>query len=187
MSRQLHFLIDMDGVIADWGKQWDHVLNTFWPDSRAPRHHQQTTFDLKAGLDEYDCDVVSMAMKHPNFYRDLEPIEGAATALHQMVDAGHTVTICTSPWLPNETCVQDKLWWLEAHIGKGWAGRAVITSDKTRVRGDFLIDDKPDIHGAYIPEWEHIVFDQPYNQDVTGKQRLHRWVDWSEVLFGVTV
>lgn len=182
-----HILVDMDGVIADWGKHWDHVVNTYWPESRVMRQHEQTTFDLKAGLDEYDRDVVDMVMKHPNFYRDLEPIEGAAQALAGMVEDGHIVTICTSPWLPNETCVKDKLDWLETHIGTGWASKAVITSDKTMVRADFLIDDKPEIHGAYIPEWEHILFDQPYNREVAGKQRITGWANWSAQVFGVLV
>lgn len=177
-----HILVDMDGVIANWGKHWDHVLDTHWPESRVPRHTEQKSFDLKLGLDPYDCDVVDLVMAHPNFYRDLEPIEGAVEALHGMVVAGHTVNICTTPWLPNPTCAQDKLDWLEKHVGAGWASKAVITSDKTRIRGDVLIDDKPEYHGDFTPEWEHIVFHQPYNVDVKDKQRIRAWSDWKLVV-----
>lgn len=180
----MHILVDMDGVIANWGKQWDHVLNTFWPDSWAPRSHQQATFDLNAGLDAYDRDVVAMVMNHHHFYRDIEPIPGAIDALHRMVADGHTVNICTSPWLTNETCVADKLQWLDTHVGAGWAERAVVTKDKTLVRGDILIDDKPEIRGAYEPEWEHILFDQPYNQGID-RQRITDWSVWDQQIFGV--
>lgn len=181
----MHILVDMDGVIANWGKQWDHVLDTHWPEARAPRHHQQTSFDLKAGLDAYDRDVVDMVMNHPNFYRDLDPFEGAAQAITNMQADGHTVTICTSPWLSNKTCVADKLEWLERHIGEGWSSKAVITGDKTLVHGDILIDDKPHIKGAHTPTWEHVLFDQPYNRDVANKQRITGWANWSTQILGV--
>ena len=181
----MHILVDMDGVIANWGKQWDHVADTYWPESRVHRHQQQTSFDLKAGLDAYDCDVVDLIMNHPNFYRDLEPIDGAIEALHAMTEAGHGVTICTSPWLTNKTCVTDKLEWLDRHIGDGWSSKAVITADKTQVAGDILIDDKPTIKGAFIPTWEHVVFDQPYNREVVDRQRITGWSNWSEQIFGV--
>lgn len=174
----------MDGVLADWGKQWDHVLNTFWPESQAPRHAQQTTFNLKDGLDAYDRDVVDLAMAHPHFYRDLDPIEGAVEALHQMQEDGHTVTVCTSPWLANKTCVTDKLHWLERHLGPGWAAQAVITKDKTIVHGDYLIDDKPNITGLQQPTWQHILYDQPYNQHVTDRPRILAWPDWHTQAFG---
>lgn len=179
----MHILVDMDGVIADWGKQWDHDLNTMWPESRVPRHAEQRTFDLKAGLDPYDCDVVDMVMKRPGFYADLEPIEGAAEALHAMVAAGHQVDICTSPWMPNPTCVRDKLDWLDRHIGDGWSSKAIITTDKTRIRGQVLIDDKPDIHGEFDPEWSQILFDQPYNQNVN-LPRIFEWSDWRTAVYG---
>ena len=174
----MRVLVDMDGVIANWGKQWDHVLNTYWPESRAPRHAQQRSFDLKAGLDEYDRDVVNMVMDHPHFYRDIEPMPGAVEALHDMVEAGYTVNICTSPWLSNPTCVQDKLSWLDAHVGEGWAKRAVVTMDKTLVHGDVLIDDKPSVTGSHEPTWEHVLFDQPYNREVVGQRRICGWQDW---------
>ncbi len=37
-----------------------------------------------------------------------------------------------------------------------------ITSDKTLVTGDILIDDKMDIKGKRSAEWEHVIFGRPY-------------------------
>jgi hypothetical protein len=39
--------------------------------------------------------------------------------------------------------------------------RVILTHDKTLVRGDVLIDDKPGITGNMIPAWKHLVFDSP--------------------------
>ena len=98
-----------------------------------------------------------------------------------MVAAGPSVNICTTPWLPNPTCAQDKLDWLNKHLGAGWSSRAVITTDKTRIRGDIIIDDKPEIHGEFEPEWEHVLFDQPYNVTVE-KRRICDWSEWAEII-----
>lgn len=86
--------------------------------------------------------------------------------------------------MPNLTCVRDKLDWLDRHVGEGWSSRAIITTDKTRIRGDVLIDDKPTITGEFTPEWVHVLFDQPYNQHITDKARLTDWADWEHIING---
>ncbi|MCT7149596.1 hypothetical protein M1196_23400, partial [Salmonella enterica subsp. enterica serovar Oranienburg] len=62
----------------------------------------------------------------------------------------------------------------------------IITTDKTLVRGDILIDDKPVISGE-LPEystgtnharsWEHVIFDQSYNRHITNRRRILDWGD----------
>jgi 5'-nucleotidase len=68
--------------------------------------------------------------------------------------------------------------WVESRFGAGWAERTIITKDKTMVNGDVLIDDKPEVKGLCNPSWEHILFDQPYNQEVVGKRRIMSWSDF---------
>jgi len=53
--------------------------------------------------------------------------------------------------------------------------------DKTLIIGDILIDDKPEIKGISTPNWEHIIFDQPYNKNITNKKRIN-WDNFKEVL-----
>ncbi|WP_421446371.1 5' nucleotidase, NT5C type, partial [Agrobacterium tumefaciens] len=59
----------------------------------------------------------------------------------------------------------------------------ILTRDKTLVRGDLIIDDKPRIQGAVTPSWRHIVYDAPYNRQVTDAPRL-TWQNWRSVLAG---
>ena len=40
--------------------------------------------------------------------------------------------------------------WIQAYMGKDWIKRMVVTRDKTVVKADLLIDDKPRITGTYI-------------------------------------
>lgn len=175
-------LVDMDGVIADWGRAYNASLDEFGEDAaNIPRHEQQTSFNLNTGRTDREKAIIGAVMVEPGFYSRLEPIPGAKQALKGMHKAGHDVRLVTSPWVSNPTCASDKLNWVAEHYGSHWASRVVITTDKTLVRGDFLIDDKPEITGSQAPSWEHVLFDQPYNQDVP-RRRIVDWAQWAEVL-----
>lgn len=174
-------LVDMDGTIADWGHGWDRAMDAQGSRARAIRRHaQQVSFDLKEGLGPRQSLVVDRVMDQHGFYADLQPIPGAIEALQQMARK-HDVFICTSPWLSNPTCIPDKIGWVEKHLGDNWVNRLIFTKDKTLVRGTFLIDDKPDIKGSAKPEWEHIIYTQPYN--ITQPQRrIDDWANWKQVI-----
>jgi 5'-nucleotidase len=179
----MRILVDMDGVIADWGRAYGESLDLFGEEAaNIPRHHEQTTFDLRAGRTDREKAIIGAVMIEPGFYSRLEPIPGAKAALKEMLKEGHDVRIVTSPWVSNPTCASDKLNWVVKHYGSHWASRVVITTDKTLVRGDVLIDDKPSVTGVDDPQWTHILFDQPYNQDVNGRLRIRTWDEWRVIL-----
>ena len=68
-------------------------------------------------------------------------------------------------------------------LGPEWLQRLVLTSDKTLVRGDLLIDDKPQVSGQErLPSWEHVVFDAPYNRGTAHNLRLGSWAKWREIM-----
>jgi hypothetical protein len=85
--------------------------------------------------------------------------------------------VLTSVW-----CASEKYEWVVRHFGQGAAGRVIMTSDKTAVRGDVLIDDKPRITGAHTPTWKHVLFDAPYNQAARGRPRLLSWGGWEDAV-----
>ncbi len=68
---------------------------------------------------------------------------GSIEALMEMEALGFDIKIVTSPILTSLYCVQEKLNWIRKYLGPSWLKRVIICSDKTAVRGDFLIDDKP--------------------------------------------
>lgn len=175
-------LIDMDGVLADWGGNYSRHLDERGAHESIRRHQQQQSFDLFEGVDTSYHGLIHEIMDHPGFYAELEPMDGAAQALDDMLRSGHYPFIVTSPWPSNPTCASDKLDWAERHIGKGWAKRTIITSDKTLVIGDYLIDDKPRITGHWSkPFWRHVLFDQPYNKTVD-QPRMTHWSQWREFI-----
>lgn len=177
-------LVDMDSVIFDWEKHFHRRFTDLHP--TLPMLHPTERREFNMMLPEHAeyHDKILAVMDEPGFYAELEMIDGADVALNSMVELGLTVMICTSPWLTNPTCVQDKLDSLERHIGAGWAERAIITKDKTLVHGDVLIDDKPDIKGARTPTWQQVYFTQPYNAHRDGL-RMDSWTDWRSALSGM--
>lgn len=177
------FLIDQDGVLADWNAKFEQRIVEFAPHIDFPFLKDNANWDMSVGLDAEGRAAIETVMSMPGFYADIDPFPGVSQALNEMGAAGHTVFICTSPYISNPTCASDKLAWLDQHIGRGWAKRAIITSDKTIVHGDILIDDRPDITGDVTPSWEHVIFTAPYNRQVKdARRRLNTLANWKDLL-----
>lgn len=173
-------LIDMDGVLCKWQEMYDGLLRTHYPHIPIFPFEKVTRFKTQSFYAEEHRAEIAEMMNRPGFYRDLEPMDGAVQALKAMKAAGLQVFLCTAPYLTNKTCASEKMDWVERHLGADWLDRVIITSDKTLVNGDFLIDDKPDITGAMVPSWVHVVFDAPYNRGI--EPRIDFWDEWLEVL-----
>lgn len=175
-------LSDLDGVGADWDARFDwHITNNWGHVPGIPLNHERTAFNFYDGQPDDVVAAIKAIMDYPGFYAELEPIEGWVDAMHGMKDAGHDIFIVTTPWDTNPTCADDKRNWVAKYLGEEWRRRVIITSDKTMIHGDILVDDKPEIHGILTPTWEQIIFDQPTNQHVT-KRRLMNWSEWPEML-----
>lgn len=182
--RQRVILVDMDGVLADWDSAWDAAVLALPPGTGKGilLSHERQEFNLFHGLGEAERAQVTEIVERPGFYADLPIIEGAKQALRQMLRSGYDVRIVTSPWVSNPTCASDKMAWVIKNLGREWGQRLVITTDKTLVRGDWLIDDKPAIKGSMDPTWGHIWFTQPINMNRTGRRRIDAWGAWREII-----
>ena len=91
--------------------------------------------------------------------------------------AGYRVYLCTAPVTTSAHCAGEKFEWVRKNLGPEWVPKIILTSDKTAVRGDVLIDDKPKIVGGCSAVWAQLLFDAPYNRTVTHLPRLSRWID----------
>lgn len=172
-------LIDMDGVIANWQKQFDLLLETTLPHIERIPFEMITSFKTQKFYAEEHREDIATMMNTPGFYRDLEPYDGAAEALRELASR-YRVFLCTAPYVTHATCASEKMGWVEEHLGHDWLEKMVISSDKTIVYGDVLVDDKPKITGAMTPFWKHIVFDAPYNRDL--ELRINSWAEGVQVI-----
>lgn len=175
-------LLDQDGPLADFDAAINNVLQTAGYDtSKLERTQWETTRDIRRCFGSHAASIVEQARHAPGFYRELQVVKGAEEAVEQLLQAGCSIVVCTAPSLRNESCASEKIAWLAEHFPQLRKSFAVV-KDKTLVRGDVLIDDKPDITGHLTPMWRHVLFATPGNAHVTDGVVLESWADWSRVL-----
>jgi 5'-nucleotidase len=157
-------LVDMDGVVADFEEGHARMCSLRGlPDHVVASDRQK--WDLLDVLNEPWRSTVLELWHSPGFFRGLRPISGAYQGLHALLQEGVDVFLCTAPMIHHETCAQEKLAWVAEHLGREFAGRVIISRDKTIIHGDYLVDDRPIIKGTCAtPSWKHLLFDQPYNR-----------------------
>lgn len=184
-------LVDMDGVICDFDKQVHDRYAELHPDlPNIPLNERKVHFyaskHYKERFGPEAAEKVKDIIESPGFFENLPPIEGAVEAL-RAIDAlpGVSVFICTSPLTFYDYVLREKCAWVEKHLGKSWVKKIVLTKDKTIVKGDVLIDDKPNITGDESqPDWKHLLFHTGPNEHVEGPIRLLSWkrIHWEPLL-----
>jgi len=176
-------LLDMDDVLADFEKAFFQRWRSLYPDLFFIPLDQRDRFYVELQMPPELREKARAIKREPGFFLNLEPLPGAPEAAREMLALGHEVFICTAPITACATCPMEKFQWAARHLGPEWPKRIHISSDKTMVRGDFLVDDKPEVTGLMLPVWEHVLYDRPYNRAVAGKRRILDWRgDWRSVL-----
>ena len=170
-------LLDMDGVVVDWDAGF---LAAWGGRSAVDRSH----YAMEQCVPAARYAEAQKLFHSKGFFRDLPPRDGAIAAVKAMAARGYQVRFCTSPILTSEHCASEKYAWVRHHFGDAWVSRIVMCADKTLVRGDVLIDDKPHVTGSNAPTWQHLLYDAPYNRDVDAP-RLSRWADWEDALTAI--
>jgi glycosyltransferase involved in cell wall biosynthesis/5'(3')-deoxyribonucleotidase len=119
-------LVDMDGTIVNWDKefvaQWKDrspIIRTkaYKMEDCVPPEFQQQAIDL---------------FHSKGFFSNLEWIDGAEQALKEMKAAGFQVHICTSPIRGSQHCAQEKIEWIISRLGEEWLDDLIICYDKVR-------------------------------------------------------
>ncbi len=173
-------LVDMDGPLANLEQGFLDCFRQKFPQAPfVPLTERRSFYQV----DDYPAThegYIRGLMAEPGFFEDLPVIPGSIKALNQMLSLEWEVVICSSPLRSSRTCLSEKDAWILRHLGPEWRTRLILTHDKTWIRGDILIDDRPQIFGELVPEWTHVLYDYPYNQ-LEDKPRL-TWANWQEIL-----
>lgn len=173
-------LVDMDGVIVDFEEGFLRGWRKRYPKLQFVPLERRKTQKIKDNYPaEYSSKIEDIYNK-PGFYKTLKAIPQAVEALTIMQQLVGDVFICSTPLSKNPKNMQERYDWIRRYLGEFWTRRLILTSDKTLIRGDILIDDWVRT-GLYQPVWELVLFDQPYNKGENNKRRLN-WSNWKEVL-----
>lgn len=164
----------MDGVLCDFDAAVLHGL--------APSIARVARANFYIAHDYPDhASAVAAVYSHPDFFFDLPPIEGSIDGWGWLLKLGYHPQICSAPLTKNPKSVEGKVAWLRKHLapryGDNVITNAIFDKEKHRHRGIALIDDRPNVQSDNA-EWTHIVFDQPYNSDLSDDiPRLKGWSD----------
>lgn len=176
----MHILVDMDGVIAGFDRGFLDIWKVTHPDEPFYPIEERTVFHLHEQYGPEYSDKIRAITSAPGFFRNLPPIPGAVDILPELINRGHLVQICTSPMSKTPTCLQEKYDWVVEHLGDDLARTMIIAKDKTMIKGDVLVDDRPSFVGRYFPEWRHVVFHAAYNASLP--KSIWRLRHWKEAL-----
>ena len=122
-TRKTRIYIDMDGVIADF----------------MGLVHKRRAEYLKKGVEE-NSDLYKYPWGYEHFFEHIEPINKAIEA-YNLLDSIYDVWILTRPSVHDLNCFTDKAKWVKKYLVDARLRRMIISSDKSLVKGDILIDD----------------------------------------------
>uniref|UniRef100_A0A7S3E2T0 Glycosyltransferase 2-like domain-containing protein n=1 Tax=Chloropicon laureae TaxID=464258 RepID=A0A7S3E2T0_9CHLO len=183
-GNKLTVLVDMDNTLCDYEEAFVRALKATAPEVAVVAASDRLNWDICKDYPAAAEAKVRAVNGVKGFFAGMKANPGAIAALKAMAAAGHNVLIVSAPD-PDFTaqCSEEKYRWVEEHLGTEWRSKVILTRDKTTVRGDFLIDDKPTCDaGALKAEWQHVVYDQTYNRAKDTGKRLSDWSKWEEVL-----
>ena len=116
---------DMDGVLCDFDKARDALLRE---DPTQP--YPQSNLE---------------------FWHELEPITGAIEAIKEL-EKLYDIYILSTPSTSNLFSFTGKALWIKEHLGKPYLDKLILTPNKTLHIGDYLVDDRPELHEGFLGE-----------------------------------
>lgn len=165
----------------------------------APEPERHRNFEMPLCLPKEYRPLAEALFHLPGFFLSLPLKRGAVKALFEMQACNVEVMLCSAPLMSSAYCAQEKVEWIRRHLGDFWLSRLILTCEKSGMKGDILIDDKPiralraasaaaaasssSIRGehSFAATWQQVMFSMPYNQGQE-ETRLLRWEDWPKVI-----
>ncbi|MGM9927447.1 MAG: hypothetical protein ACI35P_05790 [Bacillus sp. (in: firmicutes)] len=187
-------LIDMDDVLADFGEAWLQLYNELYDDNLSKS--SITQWDL-APLVKPECGhKIYDLMKHPGLFRYLKPMPYAQEVVQRLHDARYNIMIVSDSPMGHAFCdyqknsslianpADDKRAWLLEYFPMIPKQNVIFGSQKYYVRGDVLIDDKPETYEICTALGQDVILmDQPYNKHIPAKMRAHNLLEVEQFIY----
>lgn len=128
MQKKILYL-DMDGVVADFGKGIKQII----PDLEVGDNHPNS--------EERSLLIDKVMQENPRIFLNLDPIEGAIESAIQLSEWYDVYFLSTPAWHVPESFM-DKRLWIERHFGKLAERRLILSHVKNLSIGHYLVDDR---------------------------------------------
>lgn len=93
----------------------------------------------------------------PGAYLAMEPMPGAIEGVRRLIGKGHDVWVATKPPTGVPHAYADKVAWILKYLPE-LKRKIMLTHDKSLLRGDVLIDDRPHKANAFKFKGHLIIF-----------------------------
>jgi len=160
--------LDMDGVLADLMAGWMPYLNEVSGRNLAVEDVDMWGIEHVYGI---PFSKARKPLHREGFWEGLPPYPGAVAFVKRLDQLGHMVYIATAPF-PSDKCMWGKKMWFENHLRFLPPSRLIILHDKHLLRGDMLVDDKPE-NLTKFPGLR-VLFNQPWNRTLN-KGLMESW------------
>ncbi len=167
IMKRKSILVDLDMVVTDFHGGFQEVWEREYPDREVIPIEKRASFYLTKDYDSIYVADIERIINAEGFLLNLKSLPGAVAGFKELIAKYANVRVCTTS-LKNPFSSGEKWQWVYKHLGKKCAEEMIVCNDKTLIKADYLIDDRPSITGAATPEWKHIIFHQPYNYGIEG-------------------
>lgn len=172
----MRILVDMDDTIEQLLVAWVNVANARFGTNVTCE--DVTDWDVSRAFPGVSHDEIYGIISEDDFWKNVEPVPGAAEALKRFIDRGHEVYVVTvTPHEQVKSKMENVLFKYFPFID--WS-HVIITSKKQLLKADILIDDG--FHNLVGGDYYKILVDAPYNRDFDERSEgMVRVFNWEEI------
>lgn len=182
----MRIVVDQDQVLCAWVER---IIQWYNEDKGTSYTREDIkNWNVKMNLGPHSEDFLRSCMRYPEFYRDLDPIEGAISGMRKLVDAGHDVVIATVVPKCAGMGFHGKMEWLRRNMPWFKLENFIAIHRKELLApwADLLLDDG--LHNI-VPFNDAgktcVIMDCPWNQaepKYSDPSLIHRVRHWNEFL-----
>lgn len=146
----MNIFVDMDNTICNFIEAFALKCNELFKtkfDYSTTRLEWEHGWDLSKSLfpgstAEERKKIYETVFSSPGFWLDMNPIEDSIESVERL-SKDNKVFILTAPWPSSISCYIEKYYWIKKHFGFIDLANIIYCSDKSLIKSDMLIDDKP--------------------------------------------
>lgn len=186
-------LLDMDDVLAKFDQHLLDLYNAKYSDNLSPEDMHD--WDMSKYVKKECGQGIYDLMRTPGFFRQLEVKDHAVEVVTRLIEKKFNILIVSDApkgyghddYKKNHihaNPADDKRDWLAAHFPMIPQSNIFLGSQKFYIRGDVLIDDKPDTFLKFQQlGLECFLMDRPYNRHIQTEKRVKNLLEAEEMIY----
>lgn len=173
-------LIDMDDTLCEFTLGFYNELKKrdIPQDIKNIDPGKRLFYHLAKNYPKEYLNLIEEILSKKGFIETLKPVKGSIDAVKQLMKH-YNIFFCSSPLKCSlSRSSEEKHKWIQKYFNT--SENLILTTDKTIIQGDYLIDDKFPIIGQIEPTWEQIIYERSHNYEII--QKLIKVSSWDDIL-----